>query len=92
VADPHQFNANPDSSFHFDADSDLTFHFNADTDPDPTLHFEAVTDPAMFFLIKVIRILLLTSTLMRIRIQYFMHTDADSDPRNWKHPYYAWRK
>jgi hypothetical protein len=37
--------------------------------------------------------LLLTLPLMRIRIQHFMHNDADSDPpQNWKHPYYALRK
>jgi hypothetical protein len=29
VADPHQFNADPNP--------DLAFHFNADPDPDPTL-------------------------------------------------------
>jgi hypothetical protein len=33
VADPHHFNADPDSSFHFNADPDRTFHFNPGPDP-----------------------------------------------------------
>ncbi len=48
AADPHQRDADPDPSCHFDADPDLdaACHFYAD--PDPTLHFDAdpVADPS----------------------------------------------
>jgi hypothetical protein len=40
VADPHDFNADPDPAFHFNADTDTytAFHFDADPDHDPIPH------------------------------------------------------
>ncbi len=37
VADPHDFNADPNPAFHFSADPDPTFHLSADPGPDPAL-------------------------------------------------------
>jgi hypothetical protein len=39
VADPHHFDANPDSG------PDPTFHFDEDPNPDPTFHSDAGSDP-----------------------------------------------
>jgi hypothetical protein len=43
VADPHHFDADPDSACYFDADldSDPTLHFDADPDPDPSFQIKA---------------------------------------------------
>ncbi len=41
VADPHQFEADPEPVCHLDADPDPTFHFNADPDPDPSFQIKA---------------------------------------------------
>jgi hypothetical protein len=38
VADLHQFDANPDPSFHLNAVPDPAFQFKADSDPDPAPH------------------------------------------------------
>jgi hypothetical protein len=35
VANPHQFNADPDPNVLCNADTDPTLHFNADKDPAP---------------------------------------------------------
>ncbi len=44
VADPHHFNADPDTSCYFNASPDLAVHFNAD--PDSAFHFTADSDIA----------------------------------------------
>jgi hypothetical protein len=35
LADPHQFDVDPDPYCHFDAVPDPTFYFDVDLDPDP---------------------------------------------------------
>jgi hypothetical protein len=35
VADPHDFDADPDPAFYFNADSDPTFHFDVGPEPNP---------------------------------------------------------
>jgi hypothetical protein len=51
VADPHNFDADPDAdpdpACHFDADPDPACHFDVDpyADPDPTFHFDTDADP-----------------------------------------------
>jgi hypothetical protein len=52
VADPHQFDADPE------ADLDPSFHSDADPDanPDPTFHFDADLDPTFHFDADRIRI------------------------------------
>ncbi len=55
-------NPDPDPAYHFDVD--------ADPDPDPAYHFDAGADPDPIQLITLmrIRIRILPSNLMRIRI------------------------
>ncbi len=45
-ADTHQFNADPDPSFHFNVGPDPVFCFNAG--PDPAIHFYMDPDPAFY--------------------------------------------
>ncbi len=45
--DPHQLDADPDSTYHPDADSDVLF------DADPTFHPDADPDPDPSFKIKL---------------------------------------
>ncbi len=50
IADPNNFDPDPNPAFHFDSDSDQTFHF--DSDSDPTFHFE--TDPDTYCFKEII--------------------------------------
>ncbi len=44
VADPHQRDADPDPSCHFDGDRDFDAICHFDADPDPTFHFDSDPD------------------------------------------------
>ncbi len=48
VADPHNFDADPDPGCHFDVDPVRACHFDAvaNPNPDPTFHFDADPDPS----------------------------------------------
>ncbi len=45
VADPDQFDTDPDPAFPFDTDPDLDPAFQFDTDPDPTAWYESGSLP-----------------------------------------------
>jgi hypothetical protein len=63
VVDPHHIDADPNSDHDPDADPDPDYHFDADPDPD-------------FYLMRMrIRMRILVTKMMRIRI----HNTADSD-------------
>ncbi len=48
VADPHHYDADPDSACHFDTDPNPACHFDAE----PTFHLDADPDPDPSFRIK----------------------------------------
>ncbi len=80
VADLHQVDADPDSTFYlvadpdpacrFNADPDPTFHFGADLDPDPTFQIKAQNHTFWLFICKLMWIRVQLVTLMRIRNQF----------------------
>ncbi len=63
-ADPHNFDADPDPTFHFDADPDPDPAYHFDADPDPTFQFAmdpcgsgSTTLNAAFFVSRLVRYL-----------------------------------
>ncbi len=73
-ADPHQFEADPDTTCHLDVDPDPTFYFNAG--PNPRFQIKAQTfkkcsNRLIFhkFLVVICKLMRILITLMRIRIQ-----------------------
>jgi hypothetical protein len=77
VADPHNFDADPDPDFHFDADPDPTFH--SDADPNPTF-FSIRILPLTFSLIWTLNCSKMSHSgfhlfnLMRVRTRILIFT------------------